>query len=192
MTNLSEVIPDCPEFSKADVEFEEEFSYWVEGVWLIAVAVTGIVANTLGSVILCQRSMRNSFNLLLVALAVYDNTYLIGAILDSFRKPLGHLMTDVHVYMFPYFLYPLHMMAMTGSIVMTVAIALERYWAVHYPINYSQAMNDSRALRKRMIKYLVPVTVFSIVWNVTKFFEIDIIQIPIVDEDTGVALNMTR
>lgn len=39
------------------------------------------------------------------------------------------------------------MIAMTGSILMTVAIALERYVAVHYPINYSQAMNDSKALR---------------------------------------------
>ena len=30
------------------------------------------------------------------------------------------------------------MMAMTGSILMTVAIALERYNAVHWPISYSQ------------------------------------------------------
>jgi hypothetical protein len=58
---------------------------------------------------------------------------------------------------------------------MTVAIALERYVAVHYPINYSQAMNDSRELKKRMCKYLVPVVALSILMNVTKFFEIELV-----------------
>lgn len=81
--------------------------------------------------------MRNSFNLLLIALAVIDNTYLFGAILESIRKRFG-IATQLQLILFPYFLYPLHMMAMTGSILMTVAIALERYNAVHWPISYSQ------------------------------------------------------
>ena len=46
-----------------------------------------------------------------------------------------------------------------------------RYVAVHYPINYSQSMNDGRALRQRMLKYLLPVFCLTIVFNVTKFFE---------------------
>lgn len=72
-----------------------------------------------------------------------DDIVIAGAILESFRKRFK-LVSDLHIYLFPYFLYPLHMVAMTGSILMTVAIALERFVAVHYPINYSQAMNDSR------------------------------------------------
>ena len=35
-------------------------------------------------------------------------------------------------------LYPGHMIAMTGSVFMTVAIAMERYVAVHYPLDYNQ------------------------------------------------------
>lgn len=58
---------------------------------------------------------------------------------------------------------------------MTVAIALERYVAVHYPINYSQAMNDSRELKRRLMKYLIPVVALSIAMNVTKFFEIRLV-----------------
>ncbi len=75
----------------------------------------------------------------------------MGAILEALRKRFD-LATDVHILLFPHVIYPLHMMAMTGSILMTVAIALERYVAVHYPINYSQSMNDPHALRKRMTK----------------------------------------
>ena len=37
-----------------------------------------------------------------------------------------------------YVLYPGHMIAMTGSVFMTVAIAMERYVAVHYPLDYNQ------------------------------------------------------
>jgi hypothetical protein len=38
--------------------------------------------------------MRNSFNILLIALALFDNTYLIGSILESFRKRF-QLYTDL-------------------------------------------------------------------------------------------------
>ncbi len=69
--------------------------------------------------------MRNSFNLLLIALACFDNVYLIGGILEAFRKHFD-LETQVHVVLFPYIFYPFQTMAMTGSVFMTVAIALER------------------------------------------------------------------
>ena len=51
------------------------------------------------------------------------------------------LTTDLHLILFPYFLFPFLSIAMTASVFMTVGIALERYIAVHYPINYSQAIN---------------------------------------------------
>ena len=54
---------------------------------------------------------------------------------------------------------------------MTVGIALERFIAVHYPINYSQAMMEANALHKRVFKYVFSVTVLSVLFNVTKFFE---------------------
>ena len=38
--------------------------------------------------------MRNSFNILLIALALFDNTYLVGSILESFRKRF-QLYTDL-------------------------------------------------------------------------------------------------
>lgn len=85
----------------------------------------------------CREDMRNSFNLLLIALICMDSCFLITSFLDCFRRGF-RIMTQVQVMMFPYFIFPFMNIAVTGSIFMTVAIAFERYWAVHYPIDYSQ------------------------------------------------------
>merc|ERR1719322_1093261 len=58
---------------------------------------------------------------------------------------------------------------------MTVAIAMERYVAVHYPIDYNQAMNDEHANLFRLLKYVVPVFTFACVFNVPKFLEATIV-----------------
>ena len=42
--------------------------------------------NIVFSVILTRRDLRNSFNLLLVALAFFDSCYIVGAILESIRQ----------------------------------------------------------------------------------------------------------
>ena len=59
----------------------------------------------------------------------------------TFRPSPSQLTTELHLILFPYFLFPFLSIAMTASVFMTVGIALERYIAVHYPINYSQAIN---------------------------------------------------
>ena len=38
-------------------------------------------------------------------------------------------------------------------------------------MDYNQAMNDSDAIRNRLITYLLPVIVSSIIFNIPKFFE---------------------
>ena len=43
--------------------------------------------------------------------------------------------------------------------------------AVHYPLNYSQAVNDVYALQKRICQFLLPVCGLSLTFNITKFFE---------------------
>ena len=161
---------DCPDYSEADFAFLDRFSFWVEGVLQTAVAVAGIVGNIIASVIISRKEMRNSFNLLLVSLAIFDSTYLFGSILESFRKNFD-MASDWHIVLFPHLLYPFNQVAISGSIFMTVAIAWERYIAVHYPLDYNQAMNDSHAMRKRLVKYVGPVFLLAFVFNIVKFFE---------------------
>ena len=85
----------------------DSLSFWVEGVALTAVAAVGVVGNALASVIVVRKEMRNSFNLLLVSPAVFDSTYLLGAMLDAARRFFS-LQTDLHVILFPHFLYPVN------------------------------------------------------------------------------------
>ena len=84
-----------------------------------------------------RKQMKNSFNTLLVALAVFDSTYLLGAILLAFQNRFD-LATEVLVKLFPHLLFPLHQTAICGSIFMTVAISWERYIATHHPLDYNQ------------------------------------------------------
>ena len=77
--------------------------------------------------------MRNAFNLLLISLLGFDSWFLFGCILENVRRNFG-LASNLHIVLFPYFLYPTLAVAMSGSIFMTVAISLERYFAVHHPI----------------------------------------------------------
>ena len=81
-----------------------------------------------------------------------DSCFLITSFLDCFRKGFN-MITYVHYMMFPYFLFPFMSIAVTGSIFMTVAIAFERYWAVHYPIDYSQVSFGEFWLKKIRQKY---------------------------------------
>ena len=74
---------------------------------------------------------------MLIFLSFFDTWYLFGSILESFRKSFN-LETDVHIQLFPYLLYPGQMVMMMCSVYMTVAIAIERFSAVRYPLSYNQ------------------------------------------------------
>ena len=132
----------CPGLTDWENKFIAYLGYYVEGVLILVTSIIGITINLVSSIIILTRSeMRNCFNILLVALAGYDTWYLIGAILEACRKYFPALRSDNAIYLFPYFLYPAHQTSIAGSIFMTVAIAFERYAAVHYPLDYNQVRN---------------------------------------------------
>ena len=116
-------------------------------------------------------------------MAFFDTIYLACDILESIRQYM--ICTTIHTYAFPYFLYPLQNIAMVASIYTTVIVALERYVAVSRPIDVYISTGDSvmgtrgaRAKGKRFLKgwgkvmaYVGPVVLFSIVFNITTFME---------------------
>ena len=141
MSNNTHLPPpyQCPEITTWQQEVMGHFSYFVEGICLNVIGNIGILINLISSVIIITRKeMRNCFNILLVGLAAFDTWYLFGAILESFRKYFPAFKTNLQVELFPKLLYPLHQTSIAGSIFMTVAIAFERYTAVHFPMNYNQ------------------------------------------------------
>ena len=76
----------CPVYNECCKRLLNSFNFWLEGVVQVMIANVGIVTNTAFCFILGSKEMRNSFNSLLIALAVFDNGYLIASILESFRK----------------------------------------------------------------------------------------------------------
>ena len=98
--------------------------------------VWGLICNSIFSKLHFRNEMRNSFNFLLIGLLCFDSLYLFGALLDNIRREFfgSFFVTNVHIILFPYLLYPAMNIFMSASICMTVAIALERYIAVHYPL----------------------------------------------------------
>ena len=50
--------------------------------------------------------------------------------------------TEIHKFLFPKVLYPFHSIMLTMSIFMTVGISLERYTAVHQPVDYNQVLQS--------------------------------------------------
>ena len=173
LTRLAEEM-GCPDYDPEDLKQVQDFSFIVEGILQTIISILGIFGNTVAAFILSRKEMRNAFNLLLITLACFDSTYLFGSILESFRKPFD-MATLAHIHLFPYLLYPMTQLAVTGSIFMTVAIALERYIAVHFPLDYSQAMHEANALSKRILKYVSAVLFLSVAFTITRFFEAKVV-----------------
>jgi hypothetical protein len=96
---------DCPDFDESGQEILNNLSFYLEGVVQTPVAIIGVLGNILSSLILASKEMRNSFNLMLIALAIFDSGYLFGSILESFRKCFN-LGTWLHKKQFPHLLFP--------------------------------------------------------------------------------------
>ncbi|XP_023330932.1 FMRFamide receptor [Eurytemora carolleeae] len=71
---------------------------------------------------------------------------------------------------------------------MTVSLSIERYWAVCQPTNYRSA-NLSETQCKRVLKYLVPVILLSVLLNLPKFLETSVQYDP---EEEKIHYNVTE
>ena len=136
---------------------------WVDLFLRDIVAGLGIIANILIVVILLQRHLRTTFNKLRVALAVSDATMLTTCLAASLLRSSRDILGTMYIYI----LWPLRNFALTTSIFMTVAIALERFLAINDPHSYR------RNKRYRTTKYVSFATIAAVLLNMGKFFELD-------------------
>ena len=175
----------CPRVTDEQLEFLNLSSLILEGIIQMIICSLGIMGNTASIYLLSRPELKSSFNQLLAVLASFDLLYLITMFLESMRI-LG-CETDFHIFMFPYFLYPINFIAMTGSIFMTVAVATERYIAVYYPLYYNKILTDTTSHRGRLLTYLLPVTILAIIINIPKFLESKVAHM----EDGSVYIDVT-
>ncbi len=82
--------------------------------------------------------------------------------------------SQLHEYAFGYGLYQFHNIVLCVSIYVTLSLALERYRAVWRPVEYHNRCKVYSPWRC-VANYIVPVFVFSVVFNIPKFFEVTFI-----------------
>jgi hypothetical protein len=136
---------ECYELQSEYDDFLTSVKFWVEGVCVCVVGAFGLCGNALTIIVLGMRRFdvpgasatggSSNFNKLLVCLAVVDNlliTYTVvdTAIIHTFMPamPLWYKLS------YPHLLHPAKGMVQTAAIFMVVAVAVERYKAVCYPL----------------------------------------------------------
>ncbi len=149
----------CPLFDDWTTSAVETFALWTDGAMKTVLASLGLLGNAAAAAVLMRPRMRtHCFNRLLLALSAFDSLYLLLSLIDAVRTryvdaSANEDMTDCSLDRFlpshnvlnmavPSFIYPVNHIALTASVYMTVAIAFERYVAVHFPLDYNVVSQD--------------------------------------------------
>ena len=156
------MVSECENYTKGGENYQLT-SLWIDTFIQDVVTGIGIIGNILICVILMQKNVRNTFNQLRVALALFDIIMLITMFTTNV---LFRSLKDILQAVYPVFLWPLKSFAMTISVFMTVAIAWERHGAINDPYTY-KTYQEYRAM-----KYVSSLTVASVILNMGKFFEL--------------------
>ena len=164
----------CPAWTKGDEEIVLSIQYWVGGVVVFCLSIPGMLMNIVAILTLSTRiTIPTTFNSLLISLFALDSIYLFFETIETFRTQFG-LESNLHIILLPKFIYPLTLISISASIFLTVVVAHERYDAIKKPIQHRQSMRSAKYVRMKFLKYAFIVCVFSIGFNVPKFFEVEL------------------
>lgn len=162
-------ITSCLETDSPSTEF---YRFVTNGVLLNVIGLFGILGNVISMIILSRPQMRSSINYLLIGLARIDIALILTSILLfglTGIYPYTGAMFTYFYYVYPHIVpvvYPLASMVQTASVYLTLTVSLERFVAVCHPLRARSLCTCGRAKL-----YVVGIIVFSIVYNLPKFFE---------------------
>lgn len=129
--------------SPADDEHIGKPIYYTRLSCYVIIFIVGVIGNTLVCLVVCrQRKMKNVTNYFIFNLAVSDLSVLLICIPFDF----GEIVTET----FPYgafmcrLIYPLQTLATTASVGTLVAISLNRFMAVVYPLRPQLTTRDAK------------------------------------------------
>ena len=160
-----------------------DISYIFEVILVVIFGSLGVLGNILLIRLFVKTETKVNFHKLMIVLAVYDTIYILlcfiaftmPEIFDDYRK-LGF-----HQHIAPKAV-PLLQVALTGSIYCTVNISIERYMTVCHPFIVASHKWPAR-------RTIIPIILFSILYNVPHFFEFETVYGPVENNGTNQELN---
>ena len=165
----------CPTFTDHDEIVLTQFKYWIGGIGVCIVSMTGLLLNVVAILALLTRlSNHNNFNQLMVILFLVDSLYLILKIISTLQRQFGWK-TRALVTIYPHFTYPMSSISLTLSIFLTVGMAHERHVAIKHPIQHRQRMISAKFRRISLLKYMVSIILCAVSFNGPKFFEAELV-----------------
>ena len=121
--------------------FNIAFEFVVHGVLLCVVGLMGLIGNFISIIILSRPQMKSSINTILIGLVSCDSLLIVTSIFlfsfTVFRHTGNEFFWDYYSNIYPYILpivYPIGLMAQTGSAYMTLGVTIERYLVVCWPL----------------------------------------------------------
>lgn len=149
------------------------FRFIVYGIFLTIIGLLGLAGNLISITILSRPKMRSSINCCLIGLTSFDMIVTSTSILmfglpeiSEYTATMMWYANGLYQRVTP-FVYPLGLIAQTGSIYLTVTVTVERYVAVCIPLKARSLCTYGRAKI-----YVLAVALFSVVYNLPRFWEV--------------------
>ena len=153
------------EMQSAQLEEDQRqfLEFITEGVLLIIISIFGFVGNTLSIYVLLRPSVKGIFSNILMGLASFDALFLICAI-TTFGLPTVSVWYKKNIfYNIMTVSYGLTHTARVGSVMATLSVTLERFFAIVFPFKDVDVVK----------RWFLPVAItFTVTYNIPKFFEV--------------------
>ena len=148
-----------------------ERQFVIEGIILTIIGIIGLIGN-IGAVFhfAQYKRFKHRFYALMLALSLIDILVIASFIwFCSVPEFLDSTRSSLH---WSLWIYPILNTLVTASIFLTVAISLDRYLAICKPLWY-------HASTWRLKHVLFPIFIFSIIYNIPRYFELEWINLSI-------------
>ncbi|XP_014479693.1 PREDICTED: FMRFamide receptor-like [Dinoponera quadriceps] len=170
--NISNITEECGQkFPTCDLT-----RFIIYGVLTNLIGVFGILGNTVSMIVLSRPQMKSSINFLLIGLASSDNMLIITAILIFGLTGIDTcgitLFYNYSTFVLPKIFKLVFLLICTARIAtvyLTLAVTVERYIAVCHPLKARSFCTYGRARMAVLV-----ITVFSFLYNLPKFWEVEL------------------